>query len=241
MAARTTTTDTEGGEAPLPPAPKLAYLLIDASSSMRPHRQAVVDGVNTLTADLASRGVEVHVFTFNMTWKEVARPLTDATYTLAPGTRLRDSMGALIAQVRARVEGSGGALRPAHAWLVVQTDGYDTQSTTSRAAASRARRQFEAEGYRFLLMAEGRAAAAEGRALGVAVTSSIEYEATATQDTFADLARVMSASEPGVPREPTGWGTAGCGGDGDPTVTLPPGTSPAWFRPTQGSDGDPSA
>ena len=177
-----------------PPNLKVAYFLIDESGSMDLCKQDVITGMNALVADLTSQGVEVHVFTFDTEWEEVEHPLTDSTYRPSGKTRLRDSMVDLFARVREKVEGSDGAIRPSQAWLVVQTDGRDNMSMTPCDVASTALEQFERDGYQFLLLTVGSAAAAEGRALGVSALSSLGYQAADTHEVFTSLSTRMSGS-----------------------------------------------
>ena len=161
---------------------------------MRPYTNAVIDGINTLLAELHAQDVETHIFVFSHEWREVAYPLTRTSYITGGRTRLRDAMMDMFQRIRIQVEDMHSTVGPETTWLVVQTDGNDNRSRSSRDAVRVAQEMFVQDGYQFLMMTTGDDAALESQSMSISGDHHLSYDAGQTQEELEALLSRLSSS-----------------------------------------------
>jgi Mg-chelatase subunit ChlD len=164
----------------------LLVLVVDRSGSMESIREDMEGGIKSLLNEQAEEpgACLVTLAQFDNVYELVAdeRPVAELTsYRLVPrgSTALLDAIGRTISHVRARVEGLGPAQRPSHIVVAVITDGMENASTEwSRLQVMDSVKARIDEGWHFTFLGANQDAIQEGRSMGVAAESSLNYAAT---------------------------------------------------------------
>jgi Mg-chelatase subunit ChlD len=164
----------------------LLVLIIDRSGSMESIREDMEGGIKTLPSEQAEEpgSCVVTLAQFDNVYELVADEVPVAeltTYRLVPrgSTALLDALGRTISYVRARVEALGPAERPGHIVVAVITDGLENASTEwSHLQVMDSVKARIDEGWHFTFLGANQDAIQEGRSMGVAAASSLNYAAT---------------------------------------------------------------
>jgi Mg-chelatase subunit ChlD len=180
--------------------PTLLVLVVDRSGSMESIREDMEGGIKTLLSEQAeeSGSCVVTLAQFDNEYELVADEVPVAeltTYRLVPrgSTALLDAIGRTISHVRARVEGLDPAQRPGHIVVAVITDGLENASTEwSHLQVMDSVKARIDEGWHFTFLGANQDAIEEGRSMGVAGESSLNY--AATPEATREAMRSTSAS-----------------------------------------------
>lgn len=164
-------------------------LLLDESGSMRPNRQAVVDGINEFIGSLKGEKnserarVGLALFDYRADAPMVRhprkgkkldkfKPLTLDDYLPRGSTPLNDAIITTVQQLRKRMSEGDKAL------MVIFTDGYENASEASAEDAKKALEKAEANGVDVIYLGANVDAVEEGTKLGRQRGQSFNYTST---------------------------------------------------------------
>lgn len=168
------------------------YFLLDRSGSMASIRSATEEGFDAFVAEQRSGDGEcfVTLAQFDNEYTPVFQGLpveNVPTLSLTPrgSTALLDSMGRMIHDAGAELEGMAEADRPGTVIVAIMTDGHENASTEYTHAAIKAVVEHQTEKYdwQFLYMGADQDAIEVGRTIGVKDDYSVTYSRSKAKDT----------------------------------------------------------
>ena len=191
-------------------------VVLDRSGSMQSIREDTIGGLNAFFADQKKeKGTCLVTLTqfdneyetiFEGVELEHVADLTKETFVPRGGTALLDAMGRTINATKARIDDLDEDKRPEKVIFIIITDGHENASrefTDRKQIFDLVTERTEKDDWHFIYLGANQDAIAVGCSLGVPISSSISYDASAggTRAMYANVSRSVRTRRRGASLE----------------------------------------